>query len=985
MKGDGADSTVTDANSAFSASTGVSSQLCIVSTQDKLDQALSSFRASMAHEPGALIWGAWRVEYKAPLAGFQQFLSGWVSQFSDQRPEVLHRYRRLLKTLLPDTSLPKHIADVKPFHAGLSDFVRHRDGSPLREYFRRREITHRIIADLVRLILNLADATTRATGQRVVIAFVNVERADRASLLAISLLARYANPRCFSIWVGGLTSEPLLEALNPTWAGWHQPSVPVPAPETQTRDTLHSSLDARAYECLAILAAAAAPLTTGVWAELVGIDEGSLRPQVDAWNLLGVIDGSHISGWHLWPGRIARQLAQNLSIEQRAKLSCQLLKTQPNLQSPLVAYHASLCGDREREYSALLDALIRSWSLGIYDQAHTDADRVIELRRALNRSEFNDQLLRAMLAYEAGDHAITDFELRSLLGRAAEAECSLVDSGENDDTLLIHLIGHNAVFGLGQFKEGIECLKIALSGYEQAGMERHASYVRNALAFALFRTQSLDKVIQWEKDTLEGARRNSQRDTFIEGILRLNLSRLYYLQGDVDQAIEYVKNVLADPSVRQTAALLLLYHSKLAHYYLKRQDFRKSLAEILFLLDWCPTIHLDELDQSLLANLAEPFHKQVGPVGEAEMLHGDRALLYLHYNLGIVCAKLGLTDLARATGQLVSSLAQVPGRGLAQKVLEIIEREILTAAPAAAEAATAFEYQSLDNLGAHEALLEQEATPQTAARLLREQKVLVWIVPKSAQRDFETINDFLVLFDPRDEQSARVTSQLRGGADTCVALPAARELFVDKPAVAPYAMQPCQLRPELKTRFGGVGGSTCFVRIVTAEWDSALHDVLLQFYQETGCPFVSGAPFRGVTHDEASGVSSTLRRFMESSFEHLYFGRRYVQKRYGADAKENLYSLYPKLCNDVRLYSSPQAEASNSFYIVAEPQILHRTPKFYKFNARLRTLVENCDGQHTVAEILQRVQGELDDVAGLAHRSCDLLRTMRQQGLVQFL
>lgn len=955
------------------------STLYLAQDQAGIDPAVPRRRAHGLGERLVLIGRCGR---DRPLAGFADILRALVEHCRSDAAHILARYHKLLATALPGVTIPHAGTKAPLFHAGLADFVLHGEGKALSEFFRKREIQQRVVGELVRFLIDASRHVEHTVGKQVTLCCINVERADALSLQALSILARYAPASGLDLWVAAV--EPpasCLEQLGTGWPGWRH-EEPVPGGVEVAEWLLERIADPAQRQVLAALALAVRPLSTADWIELCGWDDQTtLLASCKSWLDIGIVDGSEQHGWRIGSGFLEEHLTREIPTERRASLHRKLLTYAQASADPFaITHHARHAGELEQEYAAGLEAVLRSWGLGTYDVARTYAERVIALRHTLERDEFDDSLLRAMLAYEAGAHAETREHLLRLVEdkQAQRSRRSLVTSGEDDRALLAHLIGHNDIFGLGRHQDGFDRLSEVLEEYTRHGMSQHVAYVRNAMAFALFCTRPLDEVIEWEKSVLQDVQSVAQRDSFIESVLQLNLSRLHHSHGDIEQAIDYLHRVLQDGTAEQTPSLQLLYHSKLGYYHFLQGRYTDALREFTCSLELCSSVQLDHIDDSLRSNLGGLFRQQVTKLAAYTMLYGDQALLYLHYNLAATCMRMGLQRLGRLLSSYVVRSARACGCGGVERIELALE-----AAGSAAVTATAGEDRRFQEIvrtaiaGFGDILAIRDKPPaQELTAHLNQGGELVWVACPAGLAGTGAL-DALVLCDSRRAGGAPSDAAEVHRARACLVLPEAAELFVGPLAAVPYVQQMCSLLPEQYAQFPALEPVGMLARMIFEEWDGTLHEVLASFHRATGTPLLGVNPFYDLACEQGRMAELTLRRFLESPFELMRLADVWVIKCKGVDAVENLYPLMPRLSSHVRFFST--RDTSDSFYLSIEPRLRYRKARYLKINSRLRALLEQCDGQHTVAELL-REHGD----GNSAEAFCRFLRELRRQRALFF-
>jgi tetratricopeptide (TPR) repeat protein len=238
------------------------------------------FLARLARSaPAAGAWvAAGRCDARAatPLGPFPALLADVARALSPHAPGVLERHGMTLATLLAGQADAPPLAPQPEFRAGLADFALHGDAFGLREFFQGRNVSYRVLDDVVRLILDASHAPPARTTGPLLLLIDCLEDADALSLSVLRLLGRYAAGHSLHVVVAAAPGTPL------PGVEWERVSL-VPAADAVDADAVkgHYGIEELASGPPSLYARALQERETGA----AGHGETALQASVAAWNL----------------------------------------------------------------------------------------------------------------------------------------------------------------------------------------------------------------------------------------------------------------------------------------------------------------------------------------------------------------------------------------------------------------------------------------------------------------------------------------------------------------------------------------------------------------------------------------------------------------------------------------------------------------------------------------------------------------------------
>jgi amidase len=722
--------------------------------------------ARVAREaPGAGAWvaaGRCDARLAAPLGPFADLLADVAEALGTGGKRVTERHGMTLASIL--SGHPRAaLAGQNPFRAGLASFSLQGDPFGLREFFQGRNVSYRVVDDVVRLLLDASLNPPPGVGGPLVLCIDRVEEADSITRSVLRLLGRYGAGHPLRVVAAAAPGTPL------PGDGWRRVE---PAPGSAP-----PALSAAARELLA-----AASVVPG-WLspqDLESLGEGS--GELAAAGLLADWGARGVAV----PAAVARRVADALPDGERRARHARAAGLEP------ASVFARALHQREGGLpgfgAASLEAAVAAWALSAYPEAihhatHAFADSAV--------AEAHDRdLVLALLQYEAGDARSTDDHLRAAIARTADPL---------HRSLLHRLAGYNGVFGLKEYEYGLELLTRSRDYLRDARRLRDVGWIQNAMAFALVHLKRPADALALEEESLELARHLPQADRYLLAILQLNLGRLRR-KSSLEEAAGYFRRSLADAQGQVDQMLLLLFYLTLANLYAAHDRPAEALSYYRRAADLGMDRDLGGFSDRLFALTTHALPTLAE--GEARTLRVDAARLQMALLMASMYRRLGATVQAERQERWVAR--------------ELARLGIDDPLPPAVEAAPAASAQGGDEgveplLAAHAELVAYTRPADPAhevAALLAAGHAVAVLTPAFPGVPGEM--ESLVLFDPRAaELRARVLADLgrtvaSGGV---VALEAAGDAFEGAAPEFPGVVQEASLRRDLRTGFprGGAG------------------------------------------------------------------------------------------------------------------------------------------------------------------------------------
>ena len=942
--------------------------------RDLVGQVLTDLEEHARADGGLVIRGAWRPGLERPLGGLlaaADQLTGWAMAHDSQ---ILRRYGRTLVTLLPARRGLPPLRQRSAHRAGAAAFLLRGDLFGLADFYQRRNIAMGTMSDVVHFVLDCAEAHHRATGAPTLLCLDDFDRADSLTRRALRRLVRYA--RRVPIVVCAGSRKPLAEgAADATDVTWR--SVRLEAAGGSTVADEIEALTAEEFELLAAAVTPALPFTREEWLALAAPLEVDPTATVERFVARGWVRDLGGDRWTVPRAPVVNAVERRLSEDRRRELHRRALEI---TKDPFAAaFHAGRGSDVAEVHRQSLLAMERAWGASAYDCALHHAEQAAETLP--EDSSLDRRLMLGLLTYEAEDYQSADRHLSAAFA-----------SGDGDDLERVRirrLQGYNAIFGLGEFDRGREILQEVLVRYEAEGMKRESAYLRNSIAFALFRSRNADDALDLEELTFDTARKDDA-GAFLLSLLQLNIGRLYRFFGRTEEALASFQKGVNAQNARLNPYLLCLYQASIGHLYSKHENHGKALTSLHHVHEVLRGLTLDTSHDRVLHALSSVARN----LPSDGALRGDETLFCLHANLAIASRSAGLDD--RAAAYLEGVRRQ---RDLLGEAVDTVEKLIAAAPTAPADNSDEirdFELRVSSVTAASEAVVapasDGEDLAEEVAGALADGEVVAVVRPRSVGSGYSLI-DSLILYDPgRSDLAQRMGTEVVGshfadlpGAQAALALPAALDLFPGA-ADLPLVLQETTVEPHQRSRLAALFPVRTRVQILDPALDGLLYRIVEAFGRRTELPVLAAGPFHLQGRaDLVVDPEQALYSFLISSIDRLVLGETLLHKSHGATARENLLEFRPKWARRSALV---RGRSDNG----AEERILlkARSPnspnRFLELHPKTRPILELCDGRLSVAEIVERLRDDypVNGGGGLAREIGPFLRSLWHRGGIVF-
>ena len=951
--------------------------IVLVSSPDDAFDLTSLLKTGAANR--TTITASWREGMLRPYGALLDVVEELAAWAQPRQPELLQRFGWSLVNLLYPWRKSEAALPVGELRAGLADLVFRGDQTLVHQFFQKRNVRPQILSYLIHFLLEATSAIAASTSRPVLLCIENAQLADELSLSALRLLNRYARSRNNSVQicliatrVAGSAFDSLLDQNDPE-NEWRVTRLER-ASANSSLATLKERLTSEQRAALEVATVFGLPFKLSDWieilpAELRAAAKTSVRELVGA----GVLHRLADDRLRFASGQVRDLLAIDLPAHARESLHARALVNEESNDAFVAAWHATEGRCTAELRSRCLQAMERTWAVSAYECALTFAKRA--LAAPAGDTSIDENLLLAMLNYEAGRYD----EAHKFLRAAMEHP-----TGKIETHFLEYLLGYNAVFGLGDYKQGIEILTRVLGYYEQKGDERGIAYIRNSLAFAHFCSRNVDQAISLEELNIEQLNRSQVSDSFLGNVLALNLGRLYRTSGEAERALKLLREGLDARKAELSSHALLLYYGTLGNFQFAKGDYQGALEAYHHAFEIIRNVQLDSVkDQVLLA-----FSKRVPELAPERTTRADLLLYYVHFHLGLTCQKLGLRDRAATYLTAIRQKAALFGTSMVEAVEAAFNEE---SAPSARAAKTTDDFNgdiaaALDGYADLVSEVRNEDRVNWIVNALHSGQVVAIVRPRNLGNNC-TVMESLVLYNPRyGALGERMSQELESGgshitrAPAALLLPESAHLFQDVSSI-PLVQQSATLKPEYRAEFPALLPVKLCVQMLSAEFDDLLFELVEGFARQNGHGLTAVAPFHLLRRDLVSTPQQALPSFLVSSIDALLLGNRLLRKNHGPVAMQNLLNFRPRLSEEALLINKDSANGK-PVLIRIKRRGGYATDDLLKLHPGTRPILDLCDGNLSVAEITKRIavpKGEGGD-----EQLCAFLRSLWHRGALCF-
>lgn len=955
--------------------------IVFTSSGDESLSLVSQLNDHVAVVQGTMISASWQQNLLRPYGALLDVVEELAAWAQPRQPELLKRFGWSLVNLLYPWRKSEASLPVGELRAGLADLVFRGDQTLVHQFFQKRNVRPQIISYLIHFLLEATSALAATTSGPVLLVLEDAHLADELSLSALQLFNRYARSKRVPVRIcilaeraPGSAFESLLDQ-----PGLRQEWRVAQLNDTAQGKAVEASLWRLTPDQLAAIKVASVfglPFDLAAWVQaLPDALKGTAKTSVQALVDSGILRRVGSDRLRFASEQLRKAITARMTAERRKELHDLALQSEESKDVFVAAWHATE-GRRETELRrCCLQAMERAWAVSAYDCALTFAERA--LAAPADDTSLDENLLLAMLNYEAGRYEQAHYFLTGALDHP---------SGKIDENFLEYLLGYNAVFGLGDYKQGIEILNRVLTRYEQRGDERGIAYIRNSLAFAHFCSRNVEEAISLEELNIDQLSRAQVSDSFLANVLQLNLGRLYRSSGEAERALKLLREGLFARKAELSSHALLLYYGTLGNFQFAKGDYQGALGAYYHSFEIIRNVQLDSVkDQVLLA-----FSKRVPELAPERTTRADQLLYYIHFHLGSTCQRLGLRERAATYLKAIRQKADLLG----PDVVEAVEAAFRSEIPIAKTEGTGtedFEQKitaALDLLaGLISEVQDNGNHVEWIVNALQSGEVVAILRPYELGANCAVLES-MVLYDPRHQQlGEKMAQELESGgshitrAAAALFLPESAELFQDV-SLVPLVQQSATLKPDYRAEFPALLPVKLCVQMLSREFDDLLFDILRGFAGKIGAGLLAVAPFHLWRRDLVGTPEQALMSFLVSSIDVLLLGDRLLHKEHGSTAVENLLNFRPRLSEEALLLKSTGESGNGHVLIRIKRRGGYATDDLLKLHPGTRPILELCDGSLSVAELTECVG--IPQSPGRDEQLCAFLRSLWHRGALCF-
>jgi tetratricopeptide (TPR) repeat protein len=978
-----------------------SSTIVLVSSSGEMMQLATDLEEKFKRTGGLIFSATWRKGLVRPFGAILDIVEELAAWAKPHEPELLQRFGWSLVNLLYPWRKNEAALPVGELRAGLADLVLRNDQTLIHQFFQKRNVRPQILSYLIQFLLETTSAITAATSSPVLLRFENVQLADELSISALQLLNRYARIKPVPIRICAIAEaapdtefDKLLNKPDLS-SEWRVAHLNTSSKVTSQAEGLASAVggerghatlpDLFFQQSLAELTAEqrttveaatvfALPFNLSDWKAVLPDElQTTAETSVDELVSRGILHRVGDDRLRITHGPLLEFLAGKLDIEKQQTLHARVLQLEESADAFAAAWHAEKGNRADELRRYCLQAMQRAWAVSAYDTAISFAEKA--LVAPADETEFSEDLLLAMLNYEAGRYTEAHQRLKAAVDNPPP---------KMDPRLVEYLLGYNAVFGLNDWQQGIDILNEVLKHYEAKGDERGMAYIRNTLAFAHFNSRNIDEAISLEELNIEQLKRADVPDSFLASILQLNLGRLYRTSGEFEHALKLISEGLFVKRSELSSHAVLLFYATLGNFQFSQKNYRGALGSFHHAFELMRNVQLDSVkDQALFA-----FSRGVPPLAPERMTRHDELLYYIHFHLGRTYKRLGLDSRANVYLSFIREQADLLGHD----VLKAVEQNFESGDPiqiSDVEPVTEFAESVSEALGNVRGLIDEwsgEGLVDQVAERLQAGHVVAILQQRGIGLGIH-LTDSVVIYDPARRDLAETLKLEIGGshilrATSALVLPEARNLFNDVTPL-PLVQQRATLRPENRARLAALMPVRISAQVLSPEYDGLLFDVVERFAQKKGTGLVAVAPFHLWRRDLAMTPAQGLSAFLVSSIDTLVLGDRLLSKVHGAVGVENLQSFRPRISEEALVLRSGAGSANGDHILIRiKRRGGYATDELLKLHSGTNVILDLCDGNLSVAEVVKRVGAQQPNVTN--KNVCEFLRNLWRRGALCF-
>jgi hypothetical protein len=171
-------------------------------------------------------------------------------------------------------------------------------------------------------------------------------------------------------------------------------------------------------------------------------------------------------------------------------------------------------------------------------------------------------------------------------------------------------------------------------------------------------------------------------------------------------------------------------------------------------------------------------------------------------------------------------------------------------------------------------------------------------------------------------------------------------------------------------------------QVLSRAHDGRLFEILEAFERQTGVGVLGAIAFCVFGWDVADEPRRAIESFLVSSVDHLLLDGVLLGKAAGREAPQNLLPFRPRLSMRAQMLDGTGAGSAKPVVVSVRSWTGRR--QLMRMNAEIRPILALCDGNRTVAEIVDRVRGSFPAGGDLSNQVGGLLRTLHRRRAVCF-
>lgn len=553
-------------------------------------------------------------------------------------------------------------------------------------------------------------------------------------------------------------------------------------------------------------------------------------------------------------------------------------------------------------------------------------------------------------------------------------------------------MGYNAIFGLGDFDRGRELLQSVLGRFQREGKgkERECGYLRNTIAYALFRSRRVDHALEAENEVIQYVRAGERPDNFLLSLLQLNRGRLHRTLGDSEGALSEFEGGIQGQNAGLSPYMLALFHCSSGHVRMSRSEFGEAMVHYHHALNLIRGLEVEATVDRMLHSISRHALK----LSSGRATRGDLVMTLLHLNLVLASRGLGLDRFESAYRRAIDVRRDLIGEEAWKALMSAVD-EVETSMPShPPERLRRFDAEAASAIAALADLIDSVATGDGAVDAvvdaLQEGLAVAVVIPHRAGPGAARFDSF-VLHDPRRPVAGELSSELVSrrlaglrAPRSALTIPERIDLFTGLQPW-PLILQETDLRMDRRAALPGIFPVQTRVQVLDPELDGLLHRIVASFADRTGCGVLTASPFHLLGRpDLAADPREAVHDFLISSGDALLLGDRLLVKQHGAGALKNLLPFRPNL-NGLAWRSGGGETTGGGNALFLRSHASGASRHLIKVRRELTPIVEMCDGELTIGEILERAR-ELRLIRSTKDGDalCGFLRRLWLKGILCF-